>query len=252
VVEPRFIEMAEGRATATVADPGRPRNLQRLVSGWCLPPPPLGVRWDAPAEPEPEPEAVIEFSWASQTARHIGTIVHRMLQRIGQEGLEVWSAARISAKQRAYRAALASLGVPGSALDRATERVCEALLRTVEDHRGRWVLSTHEQAQCEFALSGVVNGRFVWAVMDRTFVEDGVRWVIDYKVGAHAGGHLEEFLDTERERYRAQLARRLCPAGEAHGRKAAQARPVLSAAAGLAGVGADILTPRHVSKSVWV
>jgi hypothetical protein len=60
--------------------------------------------------------------------------VHRVLQHIGQEGLDIWNAARISAKRQAYQAALASLGVPESELDRAMERVREALLRTLE-HR---------------------------------------------------------------------------------------------------------------------
>jgi ATP-dependent helicase/nuclease subunit A len=43
--------------------------------------------------------------------------------------------------------------------------------------------------------------------LDRTFVADGVRWIVDYKTGSHAGGDPEGFLDRERERYRAQLER---------------------------------------------
>ena len=32
-----------------------------------------------------------------------------------------------------------------------------------------------------------------------------MRWIVDYKTGTHEGGDLEEFLDREQERYRAQL-----------------------------------------------
>jgi len=36
---------------------------------------------------------------------------------------------------------------------------------------------------------------------------EGVRWVIDFKTGMHAGGSLDEFLESERERYKGQLAK---------------------------------------------
>jgi hypothetical protein len=37
-------------------------------------------------------------------------------------------------------------------------------------------------------------------------VED-VRWIVDYKVTPHRGADVDGFLDSERERYRAQLER---------------------------------------------
>jgi ATP-dependent exoDNAse (exonuclease V) beta subunit len=43
------------------------------------------------------------------------------------------------------------------------------------------------------------------AQIDRTFVADGVRWIVDFKTGAHEGADREGFLDRERERYRGQL-----------------------------------------------
>jgi ATP-dependent exoDNAse (exonuclease V) beta subunit len=64
------------------------------------------------------------------------------------------------------------------------------------------------QAACELAISGVVDGEIVNAIVDRTFVDgDGVRWIVDYKSGYHAGAALDEFLAQERERYEPQLAR---------------------------------------------
>jgi hypothetical protein len=32
-----------------------------------------------------------------------------------------------------------------------------------------------------------------------------VRWIVDYKTGQHSGGGVDEFLDREQQRYRAQL-----------------------------------------------
>ena len=54
----------------------------------------------------------------------------------------------------------------------------------------------------------MLDGRLVNAIIDRTFVDaDGVRWIIDYKSGYHAGADLETFLTQEAERYAEQLNR---------------------------------------------
>jgi ATP-dependent exoDNAse (exonuclease V) beta subunit len=42
-------------------------------------------------------------------------------------------------------------------------------------------------------------------VLDRTFIDNGTRWIIDYKTSSHSGGDLEGFLQNEAERYREQL-----------------------------------------------
>jgi hypothetical protein len=47
----------------------------------------------------------------------------------------------------------------------------------------------------------------VHLVVDRTFVANGERWIVDFKTGAHEGADPEAFLDAEVERYRAQLER---------------------------------------------
>ena len=44
-------------------------------------------------------------------------------------------------------------------------------------------------------------------VVDRSFVEDGVRWIVDYKTGAHEGGDVEHFIAARRAEYAPQLAR---------------------------------------------
>ena len=45
-------------------------------------------------------------------------------------------------------------------------------------------------------------------IMDRMFRDDaGVRWIVDYKTSSHEGAGVDAFLDRERLRYEAQLAR---------------------------------------------
>ncbi len=168
------------------------------------------MRWLAPpvSATEEAPPA-IEFDWASEAARHIGTIVHRYLQRMAEEGVARWDAARIAALRPVLRAALRAEGVPAAELAEAGERVGEALRGVLADERGRWILSeTHAEAATELRLSAQLDGQVVHVALDRTFVDaQGTRWIVDYKTGVHQGGDLAAFLDREQERYREQLDR---------------------------------------------
>jgi ATP-dependent helicase/nuclease subunit A len=56
-------------------------------------------------------------------------------------------------------------------------------------------------------VTGVVGGEVVRGLVDRTFLDAGVRWIIDFKTSEHQGGKLEEFLDEQQRRYRDQMER---------------------------------------------
>jgi ATP-dependent helicase/nuclease subunit A len=45
----------------------------------------------------------------------------------------------------------------------------------------------------------------VQGTLDRSFVDQGVRWIIDYKTASHEGADRAHFLDEEQARYRDQL-----------------------------------------------
>ncbi len=201
------------RAPAGAAGVGRPGTLpglRRLASPWCAPRPPPSVRWRESLPPVAPPAEPVEFDWAGETARHVGTVVHRYLLRIAREGAEHWDAERVHALRPAFARALAELGVPPARSGEAADRVGEALRRTLADPRGRWLLaSRHREARSEYALGGVLpDGRLVDIRIDRSFVDEhGTRWIVDYKTGTHEGGDLEAFLDRERERYAPQLER---------------------------------------------
>jgi ATP-dependent helicase/nuclease subunit A len=99
--------------------------------------------------------------------------------------------------------------VPQADLPAALARAQAALSQVMSSPRGRWIFEQGgTEARNEYAISGILRGRLVRAVVDRTFVDDqGVRWVVDYKTGFHEGGDVEAFLDAEMERYRPQLER---------------------------------------------
>jgi len=210
VVGPAFVErLAELGAIEGEAVPGVSRRppLRRVPAGWSPAAPPAAPRISSRPVPRATGEPAVEFDWASETARHIGSVVHRELQRIARDAVRpVTSEARLLNR---WRDELAELGVPPEHRVAAVARVATAVERALTHERGRWLLdASHRGSTTEFAVTGFVGGELVRAVIDRSFVDDnGVRWIVDYKTSRHEGAGLEAFLDSEQERYRPQLER---------------------------------------------
>jgi ATP-dependent helicase/nuclease subunit A len=172
----------------------------------------LAVRVPEPAfamPPEPlEPPARVEFSWAGEMLRQVGTVAHRWLQRIADDGLAAWDAARVRALRERVRDEIERRGVPREDCGRAADLVLEALAAAITDERGRWILAAHPEAANEVRMGLLEDGRVRLVVMDRVFTDaGGERWVVDYKTGRHEGADAGAFLDRERERYAGQLLR---------------------------------------------
>jgi ATP-dependent helicase/nuclease subunit A len=179
--------------------------LQRLPGAWTPPPLPPAPRIASRTLPRAAAEPAVEFDWASETARHVGTVVHRELQQLARGGARPAAAE----SRRRWHHELAELGVPAALRPAAVERVAEAVERTLGDERGRWLLDPgHRDSRTELALTGRAGGDVLRVVIDRCFVDaTGVRWIVDYKTSRHEGAGLAEFLDREQERYRPQLER---------------------------------------------
>ena len=80
-------------------------------------------------------------------------------------------------------------GVDAGALDAATRDVLDAIDAVRDDARGRWLFdATHADAASEWALAGTDDGAIVHVTLDRSFVADGMRWIVDFKTGRHEGG----------------------------------------------------------------
>jgi ATP-dependent exoDNAse (exonuclease V) beta subunit len=210
MLEAEFKQAAESNLTVRAEPVGaRPNgNLRRLQAEWSPPSLPEPVAWQAGTLPPlPDELPPVEFDWASETTRHVGTVVHRALQQIGREGLAQWTPERLDTLLTGFKLALARQGVPQDKLADAAKRVSEALSRALKDHRGAWLFDpAHTLAKSEYPLSFDDHGQLATVIIDRTFVDaQGVRWIVDFKTSPHSGGGLEEFLDREQERYRGQL-----------------------------------------------
>ena len=206
VVQDRF---APPGATSVARAPAGPRAAQPLRRA-ILPLAPLAVppsvAWIAP--PDEFRPRDIEFSWAGETARRIGTVAHRWLQRIADEGVDNWSREKVEGMAKVFRANLSAAGVGDAELETATQAVTRSLANALDDSRGRWILGPHRESRTEYRLTTQAGNARRTLVVDRLFVDDdGTRWIVDYKTSRHEGSGLEAFLDQERERYADQLAR---------------------------------------------
>jgi ATP-dependent exoDNAse (exonuclease V) beta subunit len=200
---------ADGELPTDASAPGNAGapSLWRLPAHGSMPEPP-----SLPALPRlvlasPSTAPTPEYRWVGSTARAIGTIVHAELHRLSTV-VPLGTAA--PAPQAAdYAGWLAELGVAAEERERAGITVRQALERTLADARGRWLLSgAHPEAHSEWRLTGLSQGRLVNVIIDRMLLdEQGQRWVVDFKTSMHQGGGVQQFIDNEAERYRAQMQR---------------------------------------------
>ncbi|AFU97963.1 UvrD-helicase domain-containing protein [Simiduia agarivorans] len=93
----------------------------------------------------------------------------------------------------------------------AWQHIEQALLTMAASETGRWLLDgSHAQSATELAIwsrpraAGLSPRQFI---IDRTFVDKGVRWVVDFKSATPGEAQTQtDFLTEQRERYQGQLA----------------------------------------------
>ena len=204
MVAEAFAHLKVPPAYASVAATATSGELECLAADW-QPAPLAELTLQPPQDTDEQMAPPIEFDWAGDTARHVGTLVHRHLERIAVDGVDRWTVGRVDELAPTLRHGLHNLGVDRAELDAATDKALRALRQTLADETGRWILGPHAEARCEWPLTlhqDLTRHYFI----DRTFVDhDGVRWIIDYKTGEHLAGDRDDFLDQEQARYREQL-----------------------------------------------
>ncbi len=189
-----------------------PPQLRRLPESWQAPQlksvelaQPIAVK-TASAKADADQRELIFSGWESESRRHVGTLVHQHLERLVGRGQVSWTQLDTGQKQQMLDRQLSSLGVPASELSTSRQLVQQAVDQTLASERGRWLLASYPQQACELALSGIVAGELLHAIIDRTFIADGIRWIVDYKTSAPAAAEsIEAFLRREQEQYRSQL-----------------------------------------------
>lgn len=155
----------------------------------------------------------------SVVERVVGVLYHGMLERIGNDGLAGWDAARVLSQRNALVAACRSEGVPGPMVAEAVENILSLVNSTLNCRDGRWILGSGSGSRCELRLAGFIEGLWVAAVIDRMIVSNGVTWVVDYKTSDVQTNSSDTACHDAAMKYRPQLQRyvKLMQLGESCG-----------------------------------
>ena len=187
---------------AAPAAPARPQFLRRLPAACRVPPPPPPAAWEAPPDARDEDEKP-QFDWVNEATRLAGVVAHAWFHRIAVDELQGWNARRVDALRPRFTRELERQGVAPAQMKRGLELVTAALKNALADERGRWILGPHPFARSEHRISTPARKNMR---IDRCFTDaQGVRWVVDFKVGEHRGTDTGAYLDEQQKRYARQL-----------------------------------------------
>ena len=114
-------------------------------------------------------------------AADVGTLVHRYLQLIAEDGLTYWPVHRVADLKRQMALWFEKQGYTSQESSFLAHEVASQLKVTLESEDGRWILGPHEEAVCEKSYTTLAEGVMQTHVIDRMFKVDGVRWRVDYK-----------------------------------------------------------------------
>lgn len=151
----------------------------------------------------PEGMGQVTLRWL----RHAGTVTHETLATIAETDVGQWNFEKVVHQRPLWQLRLSQLGLYGSGLEKAREKVEQAVTNAITCKDGRWLLdSSQRESACELELHS--GGRQLRrSIVDRTFIDkEGVRWIVDYKTAEATAGEIEEaFIAAQLERYRGQL-----------------------------------------------
>jgi ATP-dependent exoDNAse (exonuclease V) beta subunit len=149
-------------------------------------------------------------------ARAFGNTVHALLEFLAQRTEDGSSASTLLREipdwQPRIKALLRHHGLPPASLQRLAVRAQQAIVSMLGDPNGRWVIGAHKDATSEHAVvawdevrSSVHLDRIFRAGTSPRAEGDECLWIIDFKTTPHNGTSIDEFLNSEREKYTSQM-----------------------------------------------
>ena len=127
------------------------------------------------------------------SAKVIGIVIHEILHWICTHSIsQIEDIPAPFIKTR-----LRQQGIIGSAEPLALQKIQTQLIALFKCPIGKWLTQPHEDAKNEYELLIRKNNDIGTRIIDRTFVDKGIRWIVDFKTGQE---HTEA-----QKKYRAQL-----------------------------------------------
>lgn len=180
-----------------------PQFIKRLKSTWHLPTDLILDKHPLPSDIKIMP---IKNKIPDLIPRAIGTLVHQALQRISSDGIKYWHVEKIKQQHHYWKNFLIKMGILLADIDPCLIAIETALIKTVTDSRGQWILDNrHQHAHCEYPITLMLDNKATHLIIDRTFIDKDTCWIIDYKTTAPEHISPEEFFVQQRALHQKQL-----------------------------------------------
>ena len=156
-----------------------------------------------PSRPAANRIDTADAATAATSEAAVGTLVHCCLELIVRQGLAAWPPERLPGLVDGWRRWLRAQGLDAGQAEAGADEALSALQTTLTTATGRWLLADHPGGAAEQAWTSRDGEMTVKHVIDRVFIADGVRWIVDYKTVRAA----PEELAARAEGFRPQLER---------------------------------------------
>lgn len=191
---------------STVLD--QPKPLKRLVRQWQMPELTPGelLQDCVPFHTHDNTENP-KVCWQDPSPRHIGTLVHRILQHNSLEQLQSMKANQFTAEEKRWRVQLRQLGVPQAQLQPSLTSIRSALIKIITDQQNHWLFRRDlPEYHTEFSVSESTNKGSKHWIIDLLINDGRNTWIIDYKTSQpNPQEDTEVFILRELEAYRDTL-----------------------------------------------
>lgn len=132
-------------------------------------------------------QAVLSFKNLNMDS---GTLAHHYMELISKSDLAKWPIERLNKLEPAMMQWLIQHGHSSELAKIAATQINSALKITLQSEDGQWILKTPEQAFSELSLmqshipdaENLIPLKIQNYRIDRTFIANGIRWIIDYKL----------------------------------------------------------------------
>jgi len=148
-----------------------------------------------------------ELQWVVDYKAHFGTLFHRILRRICLDGIDVWLEFNLNDRKASWCSQLIQSGVPPYLAPTYANRIIDTINILLNEDKARWILQNiYEESSCELRITNHKEGFQEEFIIDRTFIDDGTRWVIDYKTSQP---HKEETIISFKNRMKTEHQEKL-------------------------------------------
>ncbi|KTD25881.1 UvrD-helicase domain-containing protein [Legionella maceachernii] len=113
-------------------------------------------------------------------SRQIGIVAHELLQWICDNHPNTVDELPWAMVKRQFN----SLGFSPDEREEAYASLRQHIMRLFSTSIGQWLIKAHQQERNEYELLINNEGLAATRIIDRTFVDNGIRWVIDFKTGS--------------------------------------------------------------------